>query len=79
MLRSIVILLKDDSPLRVGEVLVSLCYLPTSGRLTFVVLKARLSKKEIGDILPSKYCTLSHTISRIKARNGNAMYDIAFD
>jgi len=33
---------------------VSLCYLPTSGRLTFVVLKARLSKKELGDVLPSK-------------------------
>jgi len=54
-----VFLLKEDSPARVGEVLVSLCYLPTTNRLTFVVLKARLSKNTFSDELPSPFVKVS--------------------
>ena len=46
---------KEDSPSRAGEVLVSLCYLPTTNRLTFVVLKARLSKTSFPNDLPREY------------------------
>ncbi|XP_031552154.1 synaptotagmin-6-like isoform X2 [Actinia tenebrosa] len=56
-------LFAENNPVRVGEVLVSLCYLPTSGRLTFVVLKARLSKKEIGDQLPNPFAKVSLLVS----------------
>lgn len=52
-------LLKEDSPARVGEVLLSLCYLPTTNRLTFVVLKARLSKITFPDELPSPFVKVS--------------------
>ena len=45
---------KEESPNRVGEVLVSLCYLPTTNRLTFVVLKARISKNVFPEDLPSE-------------------------
>ncbi|XP_078359910.1 synaptotagmin-6-like isoform X2 [Oculina patagonica] len=54
-----VFLLKEDSPSRVGEVLVSLCYLPTTNRLTFVVLKARLSKNTFPDDLPNPFVKVS--------------------
>ena len=34
----------------------SLCYLPTTNRLTFVVLKARLSRNAFPDYMPSESC-----------------------
>lgn len=52
-------LLKEESPNRVGEVLVSLCYLPTTNRLTFVVLKARISKNAFPEDLPNPVVKVS--------------------
>lgn len=56
-------LLKEDSPSRTGEVLVSLCYLPTTNRLTFVVLKARLSKTAFPNDLPHPFIKVSLMLS----------------
>ncbi|XP_027056084.1 synaptotagmin-6-like [Pocillopora damicornis] len=56
-------LLKEDSPSRAGEVLVSLCYLPTTNRLTFVVLKARLSKTSFPNDLPHPFVKVSLMLS----------------
>ncbi|KAK3726858.1 hypothetical protein QZH41_010521, partial [Actinostola sp. cb2023] len=61
--RDVSLFMDDSSPVRVGEVLVSLCYLPTSARLTFVILKARLSKKEVGGVLPSPFVKVSLMVS----------------
>lgn len=52
-------LLKEESPARVGEVLVSLCYLPTTNRLTFVVLKARISRNAFPEDLPNPFVKVS--------------------
>lgn len=54
-----VFLLKEETLTRVGEILVSLCYLPTTNRLTFVVLKARLSKTSFAGALPNPFVKVS--------------------
>lgn len=52
---------QDDSEnSNIGEILVSLCYLPTAGRLTLVVLKSRLFQANNG--LPSKLLHASYII-----------------
>ncbi|XP_032223540.2 synaptotagmin-10 isoform X2 [Nematostella vectensis] len=67
---------REENQVRKGEVLLSLCYLPTSGRLTFVVLKARLSSKEFGDQLPNPLVKVSLMVSgrQIKKTKTSVMH-----